>query len=94
LQHALGLATVEVHAAGGGGDAKHGGGGHVGRLEGLSNANDIRDLMVDRLRQYRDAGLGDTPHVEPARDVSEAAAARRMLAEARALRAAFAARPD
>ena len=76
LQHALGLATVEVHAAGGGGDGKHGGGGHVGRLEGLSNANDIRDLMVDRLRQYRDAGLGDAPHVEPARDLSELTAAR------------------
>jgi membrane protein YdbS with pleckstrin-like domain len=86
LQHALGIATVEVHAAGGGGDAKHGGGGHVGRLEGLSNANEIRDLMVERLRQYRDAGLGDTPHAELAQDASELAAARRMLEEARALR--------
>jgi len=86
LQHALGLATVEVHAAGGGGDPKHGGGGHVGRLEGLSNANDIRDLMVERLRQYRDAGLGDAPHAEPARESSQLDAARRMLEEARALR--------
>ena len=94
LQHALGLATVEVHAAGGGGDAKHGGGGHVGRLEGLSNANDIRDLMVDRLRQYRDAGLGDAPQAEPPRDLSELTAARRMLAEARALRAVLATHPD
>ncbi len=89
LQHALGLATVEVHAAGGGGDARHGGGGHVGRLEGLSNANDIRDLMVDRLRHYRDAGLGDAPHAEPARDLAELSAAGRVLAEARALRAAL-----
>jgi len=86
LQHALGIATVEVHAAGGGGDGKHGGAGHVGRLEGLSNANEIRDLMVERLRQYRDAGLGDTPHAELAQDASELAAARRMLEEARALR--------
>jgi membrane protein YdbS with pleckstrin-like domain len=91
LQHALGLATVEVHAAGGGGGGgpKHRGAGHVGRLEGLSNANDIRDLMVERLRQYRDAGLGDAPHAEPARDSSELAAAKRMLEEARALRASF-----
>lgn len=94
LQHALRLATVEVHAAGGGGDARHGGGGHVGRLEGLANANDIRDLMVDRLRQYRDAGLGDAPHVEMAGDVSELTAAREMLAEARALRAAIATRQN
>lgn len=87
LQHALGLATVEVHAAGGGGgDPKHRGSGHVGRLEGLSNANEIRDLMVERLRQYRDAGLGDIAHAEPARESSELEAARRMLDEARALR--------
>ena len=89
LQHALGIATVEVHAAGGGADAKHGGGGHVGRLEGLSNANEIRDLIVERLRLYRDAGLGDAPHDEPAQDGSELAAATRMLEEARALRLAI-----
>ena len=94
LQHALGLATVEVHAAGGGGDAKHGGGGHVGRLEGLANANVIRDLMVERLRQYRDAGLGDTvhPEPEPVRDTSELAAAKRMLEEVRLLRVALTSR--
>jgi len=90
LQHALGLATVEVHAAGGGGDGKHGGGGHVGKLEGLSNANEIRDLMVERLRQYRDSGLGDTPHIESATEPGfEAAAARAVLDEARALRTAW-----
>ena len=89
IQHALGLATVEVHAAGGGSDGKHGGGGHVGKLEGLSNANEIRDLMVERLRQYRDSGLGDTPHVEPAGggSAAEVAAAQTMLDEVRALRA-------
>jgi len=89
LQHALGLANVEVHAAGGGGDSKHGGGGHVGRLEGLSNANDIRDLMVARLREYRDAGIGDTSHAEPVSGGTELAAAKQMLEEARALRASF-----
>ena len=92
LQHALGLANVEVHAAGGGGDPKRGGGGHVGRLEGLSNANDIRDLMVERLRQYRDAGLGDTVHTGPSREPSELAAAKQMLAEVRMLRSALTSR--
>ena len=93
LQHALGLATVEVHAAGGGGDPKHGGGGHVGRLEGLSNATEIRDVMVERLRQYRDSGLGDVVPAGAALQVSELAAARVMLDEARALRACLESAP-
>lgn len=89
LQNALGLATVEVHAAGGGGDGKHGGGGHVGKLEGLSNATEIRDLMVERLRRYRDSGLGETPHVDAAAGASESelVAARALLDEVRAWRA-------
>ena len=94
LQHVLGLADVEVQAAGGGGDAKHGGGGHVGRFEGLSNANDIRDLLVERVRQYRDSGLGETAsHPARSSEASEIAAARAMLDEARALRAALARSP-
>jgi membrane protein YdbS with pleckstrin-like domain len=91
LQNALGLATVEVHAAGGGGDGKHGGGGHVGKLEGLSNANEIRDLMVERLRRYRDSGLGETPHGDAAASgsASEAVAAQAILDEVRALRRCY-----
>src|SRR4029077_15896333 len=48
LQHLLGIAAVEVQAAGGGGE-KGQGNGHVGRFEGVSNANAIRDLIVERL---------------------------------------------
>ena len=85
LQQLLGLADVEVHAAGSEGD-KHGG-GHIARLEGLANANDIRDLIVERLRHYRDAGLGDSHPVAESGSASELAAARLMLTEVRALRA-------
>jgi uncharacterized membrane protein YdbT with pleckstrin-like domain len=84
LQNLLKLADVEVQSAGGG--SEKGGGGHVGRFKGVSNANAIRDLMVERLRQYRDSGLGEpAPHNGPASDHA-LDAARVVLAEARALR--------
>ena len=95
LENAMGLATVEVHAAGGGGgnQKQRGGAGHVGKLEGLSNANEIRDLIVERLRQYRDAGLGDpmTASTAHGADLASLTAARTVLDEARAMRAALAA---
>ncbi len=91
LQHLLGLADVEVQAAGGGGGDKQRrrGSGHTGRFEGLANANAIRDLLVERLRKYRDSGLGEAAHPPAASEPSEIAAARAMLEEARALRAAI-----
>src|SRR5205814_8190003 len=53
IQHLLGLADVEVQAAGGGGgDPRQRRNGHTGRFEGLSNADAIRDLIVERRRQY------------------------------------------
>jgi uncharacterized membrane protein YdbT with pleckstrin-like domain len=56
LENLLGLADVEVQAAGGGSGEKKGSRGHIGRFEGLSNAKAIRDLLVERLRLYRDSG--------------------------------------
>jgi uncharacterized membrane protein YdbT with pleckstrin-like domain len=90
LQHLLGLADVEVQAAGGGAGDKYDRGGHTGRFEGLANANAVRDLLQARLRQYRDAGLGDTAHAVAAAGDDELDAARLLLSEARALRAAIA----
>jgi uncharacterized membrane protein YdbT with pleckstrin-like domain len=83
LQNFLKLADVEVQSAGGG---SKDGGGHIGRFKSVSNANAIRDLMVERLRQYRDSGLGESAaHGWPATDQT-IDAARAVLAEARALR--------
>lgn len=88
LQKLLNIADLEVQSAGGG--SEKGGGGHVGRFIGVSNANAIRDLMVERLRQYRDSGLGEpAPYHGPASD-NAVDAARDVLAEARALRAQLA----
>jgi len=88
LQNLLGISTVEVQSAGGGSD--HGDSGHIGRFEGVSNANQIRDLMVDRLRQYRDSGLGEA--AKPATPTDSLEAAHHVLTEVRALRHAHEAR--
>jgi membrane protein YdbS with pleckstrin-like domain len=89
IQNALKIADVEVHSAGGGSDAKGGGGGHVGRFEGVSNANAIRDLLVERLRRYRDSGLGEVHHEDTAKSGDAVEAARTVLTEAQALRRAI-----
>jgi membrane protein YdbS with pleckstrin-like domain len=89
LQKLLGLADVEVHSAGGAVAGPHGiSGGHVARFEGLDNANEIRDHLVERLRQYRDSGLGEAPREDlgPSRSV---AAAQAVLDEVRLLRASL-----
>jgi uncharacterized membrane protein YdbT with pleckstrin-like domain len=72
LQRALGIADLQVRTAGGGsggeGPGEQNAGAHamhVGYFEGVSNAEEIRDLILERLRHYRDAGLGDTEKVHP-----------------------------
>jgi membrane protein YdbS with pleckstrin-like domain len=89
IQNLLKIADVEVHSAGGGGSrgkGKMGDDGHTGCFEGVSNANEIRDLMVERLRQYRDSGLGETAHETHPMDDGAIHAARAVLAETRSLR--------
>jgi membrane protein YdbS with pleckstrin-like domain len=69
LQRLLGIADVEVRSAGGG--AKAGGSGehkrdmHVGLFRGVDNAHAIRAAVLDRIRRYRDAGLGDPDDEAP-----------------------------
>ncbi|MCC6677149.1 MAG: PH domain-containing protein [Phycisphaerales bacterium] len=70
LQRYFGIANLEVRTAGGGGHGpgKHGGGGggHLGLLEGITDAERIRDLIMERARRSRSAGLGDEhDHREP-----------------------------
>jgi uncharacterized membrane protein YdbT with pleckstrin-like domain len=88
LQKFLGLADLEVASAGGGSTGpkgEHIASSHIARFAGVDNAEQIRDLIQDRLRHYRDAGLGD-PNAAPAAPTVDQAAAT-LLAEARALRA-------
>jgi membrane protein YdbS with pleckstrin-like domain len=69
VQRLFGIADVRVDTAGGGGRATgHEGQAasntHRGLIEGVSNAHEIRDLVLSRLRRSRSAGLGDEHSVE------------------------------
>ena len=97
IQRLLGLADVRVQSAGGGGDTqehKTGDSLHTGVFYGVDNADEIRDLILARLRQFRETGLGDPDERHAARRGAEMvvrhddalAAARELLHEARALR--------
>ena len=66
LERLFGISDVRVTTAGGGEAAaqKKGGHGvgqnlHLGVFRGVDNPDEIRDLMLSRLRRLRDTGLGD-----------------------------------
>ena len=103
LERLFGISDVKVDTAGGGGSS----GSHerserlnlhVATFRGVDNPEEIRDLMLQRLRRLRDAGLGDlddapalqgAPASDPAFGSTEALQA--LVAfrdEARALRRA------
>ena len=103
LERLFGIADVRVRSAGGGGGA---GGhdreseeksGHIGYFRGVDGAPAIRDLILERLKKQRDAGIGDAePALRPpawsgdptSADLLEAA--RELLAEAKELRRLYA----
>lgn len=104
LQRLLGLADVKVQSAGGAHGAEdhpNGGSGedmHLGLFHSVTNAPEIRDLILERLRRFRESGLGDPdekstpapgPSLPHAASADTLAAARELLAEAKALRAAL-----
>ncbi len=102
LQRVLGISDLRVRTAGGGAASgppakqrqQEAHSLHIGYFHGVDNAGAIRDLILERLKQLRDAGLGDPDQaqletVEPELETMSAGllnAARGLLAEARALR--------
>lgn len=84
LQRLLGLADVELRTAGGSEVAPnpHTGQGmgtnlHLARFRGVDNAAEIRDLVRERMKHARGAGLGDPDdgvHEDGAHDATEALA--------------------
>ena len=100
IQRALGIADLQVETAGGGGAAR---GKHAVRnlhtaiFRGIANAQEIRELIQERLKGLKGAGLGDpedahaaapAPHAEIVAGPQFEMALRQVLAEATALRRA------
>jgi membrane protein YdbS with pleckstrin-like domain len=104
LERLLGIANVRVQSAGGGGKSPAAGKGkaepmHNGIFHGVENAGEIRDLIVERLRRFRETGLGDPDerihHVTAASGPNDGPgreellnAAKELLSEARQLKSA------
>ncbi|MGE0784450.1 MAG: PH domain-containing protein [Sandaracinaceae bacterium] len=61
LERLLGIANVRIQTAGGGMQVGQPGqaAGHGGTLQGIEDAEAVRDRILALLRAYRDAGLGD-----------------------------------
>lgn len=97
VQRLLGIADLKVETAGGGsvaGQHQHPGLNlHTAYFRGIDNAEEVKQLVADRMRGLRDSGLGDHDDPKPAL-VSQIPqgnsmdALRAVLAEATALRQA------
>lgn len=78
LQRLFGVSEVVVETAGGGGGQQQKGQnavlGHQGRLRGVANPHQLRDLIVELLRKEKGAGLGERPRAERPRPAPASAA--------------------
>src|SRR5262245_14275083 len=92
IQRALGLADLRVDTAGGGAinAEKHPGQNlHTAWFRGVNNAGEVREVIQDRLRHFKDTGLGDHDDqlaASPSSAPAVIAALRDLNHEARALR--------
>lgn len=68
VQRYFGISNVLVETAGGGAMAGHGEGasvvGHAGLLEGIANAQEVRNLILDKWQASKSTGLGDESAAE------------------------------
>ena len=62
LERLFGFSTVEIEVAGGG-SGEHGVSRNRALLRGLARPQEVRDLILDRLKGHRTAGLGDPDDV-------------------------------
>jgi uncharacterized membrane protein YdbT with pleckstrin-like domain len=89
IQRLISIADLQVDTAGGGpsrGDKKEGGESlHTVRFRGVNNADEIRTLITERLRELKDSGLGDRDEVLVSRQVSSSSPEREVINALRAL---------
>jgi uncharacterized membrane protein YdbT with pleckstrin-like domain len=102
IERLFGIANLRVRTAGGGAPVgpheaqSEEKSGHIGYFRGVDNAPAIRDLILERLKKLRDAGLGDPDQSEDEVETAEETpprvveAAKEVLEEVRALRRAAA----
>ena len=92
IQRLLGLADLRVDTAGGGAvtQGRHPGQNlHTAWLRGVNNADEVRQVIQERLRQFKDTGLGDhddRPALPTTGATAVLAALRDLDREARSLR--------
>lgn len=90
LQRYFGFSDLVVETAGGGGggkgDAGAAMGAHVGLLEGVEDPAKIRELIMDKVRASKSAGLGDDRDAPPAVSSARPTAAMSSPAQLEALR--------
>ncbi len=98
IQRLLGIADLKVRTAGGGpgdeddssGDSEKSDSMHVAYFRGVDNAPELRDTILAQLQRLKSAGLGGaTRPVAADRPDSAVEAARAVLHETRAMRAAI-----
>jgi uncharacterized membrane protein YdbT with pleckstrin-like domain len=101
IQRALGIADLQVETAGGGGGARNEQAArnmHTAIFRGIANAQEIRELIQERLKGLKDAGLGDPEDAHSAEAPQRMGVVagdqfemglRQVLAEATALRRAI-----
>lgn len=77
IQRHFGIADLFVETAGGGGGAPppgQAGLGHRGRIQGVSDPEELRECILERVRRVRGAGLGDAAEGSPRGGLDDAAA--------------------
>lgn len=89
IQRMLGIADLKVETAGGGhvaGQHQHPGNNlHTAYFRGIQNAEEVKQLVADRMRGRRDSGLGD--HDDPIHSVNSEPPAHVSSSVTEALRA-------